>query len=341
MGKCFLVIRFSSDFENDIKLDITKLPIHNITPAWLRRMCRDLRSSKHGNTHASTEDSEEAEFANRSVDLNKCRLKFIRNGRLLTGMHWNEFEMELRSAKESIAHTAEGQENDKYIYVQCLIGIPEEDDIDVQQELEEDRRSYTASAPSGEGQNGLGNETPQPVIGFDRLRSLGFSDEEIAMLRQQFQARMNVRNFAAGGGPGNRPNGAVNTNATNNGPEDDEYDEDQIFEDVTGEEQLGAHANTGEARLGQQTRPVDPREMEERWMETNALEDVSTDIANNITMWKYNSELLLGVSIGFLLGVFGLLLLIFFDKKTFNTRIQRAIFAGLTANFFFGIIRGW
>ncbi|KAL6944970.1 hypothetical protein ACO0QE_002412 [Hanseniaspora vineae] len=332
MGKCFLVIRFSSDFENDIKLDITKLPIHNITPAWLRRMCRDLRSSKHGSTHAPTD---EAEFANRSVDLNKCRLKFIRNGRLLTGMHWNEFEMELRSAKESIAHTTDSQENDKYIYVQCLIGIPEEEDIDVQQELEEDRRSYTASQPSGESSNGA--EAPQPVIGFDRLRSLGFSDEEIAMLRQQFQARMNVRNFAAGGGTGNRPTGTATANATN----EDEYDEDQIFEDVTGEDQVGGPQHSGEARVEQQTGTVDPRELEERWMETNALEDVSTDIANNITMWKYNSELLLGVSIGFLLGVFGLLLLIFFDKKTFNARIQRAIFAGLTANFFFGIIRGW
>jgi len=146
-------------------------------------------------------------------------------------------------------------------------------------------------------------------------------------------------------GPGGA-GGAANGSATGGAAEDEYYEngEEVLFEDVTGdttEGGSGAGAPGRPSSGASAAQPLDPRELEERWMETNALEDASTGIVNSISAWKYNVDLLLGVSIGFLFGVFGVLLLIGLDKKTFNPRIKRAIFAGFVSNFIFGIIRGW
>lgn len=114
-------------------------------------------------------------------------------------------------------------------------------------------------------------EDPEPVrtpqaSGFDRLRALGLTEQEIELMREQFRA---------------------------------------------------THG--------------DNRELEDQWMDTGVSNSVP--IANR----SHNVDLLIGLSVGFLTGVFGLLLMR--TEGLFSRRQRMAIFAGVITNLLFALMR--
>lgn len=120
------------------------------------------------------------------------------------------------------------------------------------------------------------NGTTQ-AIGFDRLRSVGFSEQEIDLLRQQFLA---------------------------------------TYGDL-------------ETMPNQQQRDI--RQLEEQWMETGVNDPQGQQFNSiGIANWKSNMDLLIGLSIGSLLGVFSLLLLK--QQGLFSQRQKMSIVAGLIFN---------
>ncbi|SCW03393.1 LAFE_0G09428g1_1 [Lachancea fermentati] len=188
------------------------------------------------------------------------RLKFIRNGRLLNS-----------HSDLGLQQFFQQGENDKY-YVHCIVG----ETLSANDLANEDVMDDVSPATEG---------TTSQAIGFDRLRSVGFSDEEIELLRQQFRS---------------------------------------TYGDL---EELSRANN--EAR--------DIRQLEEQWMETGATEDAEQFNSVGIANYKHNIDLLIGLIIGCVLGVFSLLL--FKQEGLFNKRQKMAIVAGLLFNFTFGILR--
>ncbi|SCV03181.1 LAMI_0H06106g1_1 [Lachancea mirantina] len=191
---------------------------------------------------------------------NGRRLKFIRNGRMLNS------HSDLRLEEYFDAGSPQ-------FYVHCIVG----------QELSRDELSRE-DALDDAVQNTEGTTTQ--AIGFDRLRSVGFSDEEIELLRQQFRTTYG--------------------------------DLDEL-----------SRTNGNEAR--------DIRQLEEQWMETGANEEDSRISSVTIADYKHNVDLLIGLTVGCVLGVFSLLL--FKQEGLFNKRQKMAIIGGLLFNFMFGILR--
>jgi hypothetical protein len=164
-----LVVRFSSGAYSDLVLPTVK--ISDLSISWLRRKVR-----------------------NKQADLSKKRLRFIHSGRVLTDKtnFREEYHKFLRFNKtnnnsasggggdgdtdvENNGSNADddGVEQDNKFYIHCLIG-DELSDEELQKENEMDERVPEQST------------TPAPV-GFDRLASAGFSQEDINGLRQQFR----------------------------------------------------------------------------------------------------------------------------------------------------------
>lgn len=190
------------------------------------------------------------------------RLKFIRSGRPLNSN--TNFASELQQFFQ------QDTENTKY-YVHCIVG----QDLTEEELANED--VLDDIGPSNEG-------TTTQAVGFDRLRSVGFSDEEIELLREQFRST---------------------------------YGD---LENVVQESQGGR----------------DIRQLEEQWMESGASDE---DQFNSVPIadYKRNRDLLIGLIIGCLLGIFSLLLLK--QEGLFSKRQKMAIVAGLLVNLFFGLIR--
>ncbi|CDO93602.1 unnamed protein product [Kluyveromyces dobzhanskii CBS 2104] len=181
------------------------------------------------------------------------RLRFIQNGRPLN----SRSNLGIDNFKNSSSATE--------MYVHCIIGR----DLTAEEMGHEDTLDDSFSNTSENG-------TTQ-AIGFDRLRSVGFSEQEIDLLRQQFLA---------------------------------------TYGDV-------------ETMPDQQQRDI--RQMEEQWMETGANDPQGQQFNSiGIANWKSNMDLLVGLSIGSLLGVFSLLLLK--QDGLFSQRQKMSIIAGLIFN---------
>lgn len=249
----FLVVRFSDVSIQDLSLDITQVPYSSINTHWLREKCRELRSDETG----------------------MRRLKFIRGGAMLNSHtdlsnELNRYFMQRQRA---------GDDENRF-YIHCIVGT---ETLTREQVANED--SLDDIAPSREG-------TTTQAIGFDRLRAVGFSDEEIDLLRQQFRS---------------------------------------------------AYGDLEEEMANNQ--PRDLRQLEEQWMESDARNSDTNGLTQGgfnsvpIANYKHNRDLLIGICIGFFLGVFGLLLMKM--NGLFNKRQKMSIFAGIIVNIMFNIVRSF
>ena len=93
-----------------------------------------------------------------------------------------------------------------------------------------------------------------------------------------------------------------------------------------------------------QSHDRDIRQLEEQWMESDVNREGGTiqDTQFNsvpIANYKHNRDLLIGICIGFCLGVFGLLLMRM--NGLFNKRQKMSVFAGIIVNIMFNLVRGF
>lgn len=186
------------------------------------------------------------------------RVKFIRNGQPLNShsdLHLQEF--------------FNSSQGDRF-YIHCIVGgvlIPTQ------------RENEDALDDLGQQQD----STTFQAIGFDRLRSVGFSDEEIELLRRQFRATY------------------------------EDFDENRD--------------NQGDNN--------DIRQLEEQWIETGATDQNGQFDNLPISNYNYNKDLLIGLVVGCLLGVFSILLLKY--GGLFSKRQKLGILVGLVFNVAFGV----
>ncbi|CAD6643735.1 CEI_1a_G0050670.mRNA.1.CDS.1 [Saccharomyces cerevisiae] len=268
----FIVIRFSDVSVRDLQLNISNVPFSNINTHWLRRMCRELRPQQ----------------------TQKRRLKFIRNGSILNTHSKIAEELTHYFDTANNSNVATGTsvtpEQNNY-YIHCIIGTEELTQAELANEdLKDD------ATPSNDSM------TTQ-AIGFDRLRSVGFTEQEIELLRQQFRATYGDLE-------------EEEERLAQNGNRDDEgHDirqlEEQWMESGSGTAQGNGAGGGNEDRFN------------------------SVPIANI----KHNKDLLLGICVGFFFGVFGILLMKF--DGLFNRRQKMAIFAGVIVNVMFCLVRGF
>jgi hypothetical protein len=85
----------------------------------------------------------------------------------------------------------------------------------------------------------------------------------------------------------------------------------------------------------------DIRQLEERWIDSSVNHEVDDFpmASGSTSAMGGNEELLVGVLIGCLFGVFGFFLLR--GDKLFNRKQKMAIFAGIIVNFSFALVRQW
>lgn len=279
----FIVVRFNDDTIPDLKLNITHVSMDTINTQWLRRLCRELRGEQ---TH-------------------RRRLRFIRNGNILNSRANLGSEI-LQYFERLQAENTEGTLNELLFYVHCIIGT--EDLTDEQLASEDVMDTMGPSADSVTTQ----------AIGFDRLASVGFSEEEIELLRQQFRS-------------------------TYGDPEE----EDDLLNGDESQSNIGRRG--GNARR-------DMRQLEEMWMESGndpmatagdglqpgrdrngEVEDRFNSIP--VTDIRHNKDLLIGITTGFCLGIFALLLMK--NEGLFNKRQRMSIIVGVATNVLFCLVRGF
>lgn len=181
------------------------------------------------------------------------RLRFIQNGRPLS----SHSDLGISAFKSD--------DDNNELYIHGIIGA----ELSSQELLNEDSldESFQNNSDSGTTQ----------AIGFDRLRSVGFSEQEIELLRQQFLATY------------------------------------------------------GDLESLQNQHQGDIRQLEEQWMETGVNDQQGQEFNSiGIANWKSNMDLLIGLTIGSLLGVFSILLLK--QEGLFSQRQKMSIIAGLIFN---------
>ncbi|EHN00164.1 YOR223W-like protein [Saccharomyces cerevisiae x Saccharomyces kudriavzevii VIN7] len=231
----------------------------------------------------------------RPTQTQKRRLKFIRNGSILNTHSKIAEELThyfgTASRNSDTATSASGGSGKNKYYIHCIIGTEEL----TQEELANEDLKDDAT-PSDDSM------TTQ-AIGFDRLRSVGFTEQEIELLRQQFRATYGDLE-------------EEEERLAQDGNRDDETNdirqlEEQWMESGNGTAQGNTTGNENEDRFN------------------------SVPIANI----KHNKDLLLGICVGFFFGVFGILLMKF--DGLFNRRQKMAIFAGVIVNVMFCIVRGF
>lgn len=231
-------------------LTLAGFPI-DIDYKWLRRNIRSLRRQFcYGRT-----------------------LKFLKGGVYLNE---DDFQAQLATyLREGEGQGEGGEDNDEPFFLHCMIGVDilSPDELS-REDLRDDQLGSQSRVMNGEGSESMG------AIGFDRLRGLGFSEEEINLLRQQFQATY--------GGEGEEEEGPVDMRAQ--------------------------------------------RELEERWMENDVRADDEDEEFNSIPIgnFKHNVDLLIGITIGFTLGIFSLILIR--HDGLFNRRQLMAVYAGVMIN---------
>lgn len=252
----YIVIRFSDVGISDVDIDVTNVPYTDITTRWLRLKCRDLRPN----------------------ETSGRRLKFIRSGAMLN----SHSDLSREINRYFIQHR--DQQDSNRFYIHCIVGSER---LSPEQLANED--SLDDVSPSNEG-------TTTQAIGFDRLGAVGFTEQEIELLRQQFR---------------------------------------HTYGDL--EEDMARQAGDVDSGGG------DIRQLEEQWMETGvnngaALDDNrfnSIPVAN----FKHNKDLLIGICVGFIFGIFGLLLMKL--DGLFNKRQKMSIIAGILLNIMFNLVRGF
>lgn len=218
------------------------------------------------------------------LTLNK-RLKFIRLGTLITK---NSNLSELISNFFS----SDTQEEQNF-FIHCNIGTEELSNDDL---INEDNLDLNISDES---------QTTQ-AIGLDRLQALGFTPQEIEVLRQQFRDTY-----------GNDLDSNDNNDNNNNNIQD---------------------STTTTRNM------TNLRELEEHWMNqgnntTTTMQENDTFNSVPIANYKHNKDLLIGLCIGLILGLFSLLLLK--CDGLFNKRQKMAIMAGVIGNVLFGFVRSF
>ncbi|KAM3163682.1 DSC E3 ubiquitin ligase complex subunit 3 [Lachancea thermotolerans] len=197
----------------------------------------------------------------RGRSLSNRKLRFIRSGRFLNA----STDLQLQRYFEST--------NDKF-YVHCIVG----QELTPQELANEDSVDETQQNTEG---------TTTQAIGFDRLRAVGFSDEEIELLRQRFRS---------------------------------------TYGDL---EELSRDNGEGQ----------DIRQLEEHWMETGANDENDQLGAVGIANYKHNKDLLIGLVVGCVLGVFSFLLMK--QEGLFNKPQKLAMVGGLLINMGFGAMLGF
>lgn len=149
-------------FSNDLirPLMLTNFPNTEISYRWLRRNIRSLRSD----------------------DCGDKPLKFLKNGVYMDNFQFqNDIQRYLQQQEEE--GEGDGDVMGPY-FIHCMVGV---DSMTPEQLEEEDNKDDSLGGGSNRT-NADGSQQPMGAIGFDRLRGLGFSEEEINLLRQQFQS---------------------------------------------------------------------------------------------------------------------------------------------------------
>lgn len=236
-----LKVIFSDDTIQPLNINISTLyhseNIKMIDYKWLRRNIRSLRSR----------------------NCNYKSLKFLKNG-----VYINE-----ETFQSSLVKYLNDNDFQTPFFIHCNIGI---ETLTLEELKIEDERDNQL----GSNRNNNGDDQEMGAIGFDRLRGLGFSEDEIGLLRQQFQA-------------------TYGENVDNN--------------------------NVDNQRI---------RELEEQWMENDVRDDDEQFNSIPIGNFKHNCDLLIGITIGFTLGIFSLILIR--QDGLFNRRQIMSIYAGIMIN---------
>lgn len=285
----YLVIRFNDESVADLKLNITQVSLDTVTVQWLRQLCRELRSEQ----------------------TSRRRLRFIRNGNVLSSNANIGANIARYFDRVQASESTENGEplTELLYYIHCAIGA----DILTNDELANED-ALDAIGPSEDSM------TTQ-AIGFDRLRSIGFNDEEIELLRQQFRMTYG----------------------------DVEEEEEGLLNSGNS---IDNHQSEGESR------GRDIRQLEEMWMESgaapadtangpnwgealgeerNEMEDRFNSIPT--TNIKHNRDILFGMMIGFCLGIFALLLMR--NEGLFSKKQKVYIIVGVGTNILFCLARAF
>lgn len=180
------------------------------------------------------------------------------------------------------------------IYIHCMIG----DELSKEELEQEDQLDNTVQEPSS-------NSAP---IGFDRLLSAGFSQDEVSELRREFQ---NIH--------------GTGINQRNVADLDEEFDTDEE-DDADSEDQ-------------------DIRQLEERWIEGSANESLVTGNGHwrfglSAQGDTASQDLLVGLVIGCFFGVLSLFLLKG-EFKFFNKYTRISIVAGIIINLGYSVMWQW
>lgn len=261
----YIKILFTNETIQPILLEITNVPSTNLT---LKSLRQTIRNIKHSETDQRT-------------------LRLLKSGSIITESFYKT------QVTRYLNSNING--NDDPFLLHCVIGIDKiSNPVEIQQfeQQDDDGVSHLGNSQNQNG-NGMG------AIGFDRLRSVGFSDQEIDLLRSQFRSTYG--------------------DLENRGDDDDDDTDNNNNQNSNGNDETNI------------------RELEEQWMENGVADN--DDRFNSIpnANFKHNIDLLIGISVGFTFGVFSLILMKF--DGLFNKRQKMSIFAGLIVNVIFSFLR--
>lgn len=174
------IIKFSDASFPDLVLPLTQTDLVSLRVSTLRRQ---IRAQVVGNSGSGSGSGENNEGQGRR--LANRRLRLIHAGRVLNEQVDLVRDVAKLPSTTSVASGGTGEP--KRVYVHCSIG-----DIltaaELAREAELDQGVTTGTTGSGsQGPPAWATTGPEPR-GFDRLRSAGFSDGDVAALRAQFSS---------------------------------------------------------------------------------------------------------------------------------------------------------
>lgn len=262
-------ILFTNESIQPLILNISNIPLDSLTLIYLRQTIRNLKPNQ-------------TEFHT---------LRFLRSGNIISSSFF----------KTQIANYLTLQE-DVPFFIHCVIGIDIIRNVNhiLSEEQQDDDGLRNLGNANGENGPSMG------AIGFDRLRSVGFSDEEIELLRSQFRSTY--------------------------GDLENQDEDDEIYDNVDA-------LDIENSENGNTTNGTDIRELEEQWMENGVGDNNDRFNSVPIANFKHNMDLLIGISVGFSFGVFSFIIMKF--DGLFNKRQRMSIFAGIIINMIFSFLRGF
>ncbi|CCF59219.1 hypothetical protein KAFR_0G01850 [Kazachstania africana CBS 2517] len=209
-------------------------------------------------------------------------LRFLKSGTIISASAFNEQIISYINSTNADA-----------FFIHCMIGV---DELSSEEVLHEEQND-----DSGRLNNVNNGTETMGAIGFDRLRSIGFSDEEIELLRSQFRSTY----------------GDVLQN--------NDVDEGNDVDGSGGESDRTSRRNI--------------RELEEQWMENGAGDNDERFNSVPIANFKHNKDLLVGLCVGFCFGIFAIIL--WKIDGLFNKRQRYCLVAGMIINIMFCLVRGF